>query len=66
LDQAQSESDFEKRKALYGQVQKIVSDSAVNIIPYYKNFYSAATLKVQGLEVHPITYLYVDHVWKKK
>lgn len=66
LDQAQSESDFEKRKALYGKVQKIVSDSAVNIIPYYKNFYSASTPKVQGLEVHPITYLYVDHVWKKK
>lgn len=66
LDQAESESNFEKRKALYGQAQKIISDACVTIIPYYKNFYSAASSKVQGLEVHPITYLYVDHVWKKK
>ncbi|MDX2512348.1 MAG: ABC transporter substrate-binding protein [Desulfobacterales bacterium] len=66
LDLAESESDFEKRKALYGQVQQIVSDACVTIIPYYKNFYSAATPMVQGLEVHPITYLYVDHIWKKK
>jgi len=66
LDQAESESDFEKRKALYGQVQKIVSDACVTLIPYYKNFYSAASPKVQGLKVHPITYLYVDSIWKKK
>lgn len=66
LDQAESESNFKKRKALYGKVQKIVSDACVTLIPYYKNFYSAATPKVQGLKVHPITYLYVDHIWKKK
>ena len=66
LDEAESESDFVKRKALYGEVQKIVSDSCVNIIPYYKNFYSAATKQVKGMKSHPLTYLYVDHIWKIK
>jgi len=67
LDEAESESDFTKRKALYDQVQKIVSDSCVNIIPYYKNAYAASTKKVKGMtKYHPLTYLYVDHIWKKK
>ncbi len=66
FDQAESESNFEKRKALYGQAQQIISDACVTIIPYYKNFYSVATPKVHGLKVHPITYLYVDHIWKNK
>ncbi len=66
LDAAESESDFEKRKALYWEAMEIISDSAVNIIPYYKNFYSAVGERVKGIAVHPITYLYVDHVWKEK
>jgi len=66
LDKAESESDFTKRKALYDEVQKIVSDSCVNIIPYYKNAYSASTKKVKGLKVHPLIYLYADHIWKTK
>jgi len=66
LDQAESESNLDRRKALYAQAQEIISDACVTLIPYYKNFYSAASPKVQGLKVHPITYLYVDHIWKKK
>ncbi len=66
LDQAEAESDFVKRKALYGKVQEIISDSCVNIIPYHMNAYTASTKKIQGMRHHPLTYLYVDHLWKTK
>ncbi len=66
LDEAESESDFTKRKALYDEAQQIISDSCVNIIPYYKNFYSASTKQVRGMKPHPLTYFYVDQAWKTK
>lgn len=66
LNQAESESNFKKRKALYDEAQQIISDSAVTLIPYYKDAYSVVTTKVHGAAAHPLTYWYGDKIWKDK
>jgi len=66
LDKAESESDFDKRKALYAEIQQIIADSSVNLIPYYKNTYGVVYTKIKGFTHHPLTYLFVDSIWKNK
>jgi len=65
LDAAEGETDFERRKTLYGEAMRLISDHAVTIIPYYKNHYVGMRSNVMGLEAHPMTYVWVDRTWKK-
>jgi peptide/nickel transport system substrate-binding protein len=66
LNLAESQSDFTKRKALYAQVQQIISDSCVTLIPYYKNAYGVVRSNIHGAVHHPLTYWYADKIWINK
>ncbi|NOX14966.1 MAG: ABC transporter substrate-binding protein [Epsilonproteobacteria bacterium] len=66
LNQGESESNFKKRKAIYAKAEKIISDAAVTLIPYYKDAYGVVTSKVHGAIFHPLTYWYADKLWKSK
>ncbi|WP_022942362.1 ABC transporter substrate-binding protein [Psychromonas hadalis] len=63
LDEAEGESNIDIRKAKYAQAQKIISDSNVTIIPYFKDAYAVVTKKVHNAKHHPLTYWYVDKLW---
>ena len=66
LNLGESESNFKKRKAIYAKAEKMISDSAVTLIAYYKNAYGVVTKKVHGAVHHPLTYWYADKLWKSK
>ncbi|MCD6332512.1 MAG: ABC transporter substrate-binding protein [Bacteroidales bacterium] len=63
LEQAQGEANFEKRRDLYWKAMEMVSEASVTIIPYFKNHYMALSQDVRGIDVHPLTYLFVDTGW---
>lgn len=63
LEQAEGEADFNKRKELYWKAMEMVSEASATIIPYFKNHYMALSQSVRGVDVHPLTYLWVDHGW---
>ena len=50
LDQAGQEPDFEKRKALYGQLQRIIYETGGNFIPFHMNQAIAVTARVSGMQ----------------
>ena len=50
LDQAREELDFEKRKALYHQLQRILYEEGGSFIPFHINQAVATTARVSGLQ----------------
>ena len=50
LDQAGQEPDFEKRKALYAQLQRIIYETGGNFIPFHMNQAIAVTDRVSGMQ----------------
>ena len=50
LDQARQELDFEKRKALYHQLQGVLYEEGGSFIPFHVNQAVAATARVSGLQ----------------
>ena len=50
LDQARQELDFEKRKALYHQLQTILYERCGSCIPLHTNQAVATTARVSGLQ----------------
>jgi peptide/nickel transport system substrate-binding protein len=65
LTQAESEPDFETRKALYNEAMEMVSEAAVTIIPYFKGFYIAMNKAIGGVSAHPMTYMWLDRAHRK-
>jgi peptide/nickel transport system substrate-binding protein len=65
LNRAESEPDFETRKALYNQAMEMISESAVTIIPYFKGFYIAMSKSIGGVSAHPMTYMWLDRAHRK-
>ncbi|MCK4417714.1 MAG: ABC transporter substrate-binding protein [Candidatus Latescibacteria bacterium] len=63
LEQAEGETDFEKRRELYWKAMEMVSESSATIIPYFKNHYMGLSQDVRGVDVHPMAYLWVDRAW---
>lgn len=63
LDEGRREADFQKRKVLYGQVQKIIADTGPVVVPYHRPYIAATTKNVQGFEIHPIRWVDVRRVW---
>lgn len=61
--QARSEPDTEKRKALYAQAQKLLSDDGGVIVSFFRPVVSAIRNNVQGFNVHPATWADVRSVW---
>ena len=50
LDQARTELDFEKRTALYHELQKILYEEGGSFIPFHVNQAVATTARVSGLQ----------------
>ena len=65
LTQAESEPDFETRKALYNEAMEMVSEAAVTIVPYFKGFYIAMNKAIGGVSAHPMTYMWLDRAHRK-
>jgi peptide/nickel transport system substrate-binding protein len=65
LNQAESEPDFDTRKALYNKAMEMISEAAVTIIPYFKGYYIAMNKSVGGVSAHPMTYMWLDRAYKK-
>ncbi|MFA5488694.1 MAG: ABC transporter substrate-binding protein [Candidimonas sp.] len=66
LLQAQGELDQEKRKNLYHEAQRIISEDGPGIIPFFKNNISAYRTNVAGFSVDPGINLSAEQVWLKK
>jgi len=63
LDDGRKEPNLQKRKEMYGRVQKIIADTGPVVIPYHRPYMAAITRQVQGYEIHPIRWADVRRVW---
>lgn len=63
---AESETDSATRNELYWKAMERISDLAVSIIPYYKSYYIAYRNGLVGIFAHPMTYMWVDRVWRSE
>ena len=52
--QGQKEFDREKRKAIYGQIQKILADDAAYVFLYYGLGYAAVNKRIGGVRATPL------------
>jgi len=66
LLQAQAELDDAKRRNLYHQAQRMVSEDGPAIIAFFKNNISAHRANVQGFSVDPGINLSAEKVWLKR
>lgn len=57
LDAARRAADPAQRKALYTQVQQLISDEGAVIIPYFRPILTALRSKIQGFTPHPAGWL---------
>lgn len=63
LGEALSINDPEKRKAVMGDIEKILQDSGIIIQPYWRKVYNHHSPKVHGYYQHPMQQLRLDKVW---
>jgi peptide/nickel transport system substrate-binding protein len=63
LDDGRKEADLQKRKAMYGRVQKILADSGPVVIPYHRPYMMGLHKSVQGYEIHPIRWADLRRTW---
>ncbi len=52
LDQAEATVDVEERKALVLELQKMLQDDAIIIVPFWQKIFTAGNEKVQGYAYH--------------
>jgi len=50
LDKARSTADFEARKAVYGEIQKLLWEQGGTLVPFHDNVLSVMSTKVEGLQ----------------
>ena len=63
IGQARGEKDEAKRKALYAEAQKLISDEGGHIIAFHKPFVMAVGNKVRDLEAHPAAWIRPRAYW---
>ncbi len=63
LNKALAVADADKRRALMGDIQKILQDSGIIIQPYWRSLYSHTTENVKGYKKHPTFEQHFDKVW---
>ncbi|MCC6791664.1 MAG: ABC transporter substrate-binding protein [Thermomicrobiales bacterium] len=63
LEEGRAETDFEKRKAAYAQVQEIVAEDGPSLIAYHKSYITATREQVKGYIQHPIRWVDVRWTW---
>lgn len=66
LNAAESEVDVVARKALYNRAMEMIADHAVTVIPYFKAYYVAKRANIEGVDAHPMTYMWLDRTWRRK
>ena len=57
LTEALSIVDFEKRKRLYDEVQRILWEDGPEIVPYFRNYVSAIRKNVKNYRLIPVQYV---------
>ena len=55
--------DFEKRKRLYDEVQKILSEEGPDLTAYFRNYVSAIRKNVKNYKLIPVQYVDFREVW---
>ena len=55
--------EFEKRKKLYDEVQKILWEEGPEIVPYFRNYVSAIRTTVKNYKLIPVQYVDLRDVW---
>jgi peptide/nickel transport system substrate-binding protein len=63
LDQALATADVEKRRAIMGELERMLQDSGVLIQPFWSSMGRHATPAVQGLGMHPTFVVDCSEVW---
>jgi peptide/nickel transport system substrate-binding protein len=64
--EAKTESDMSKRKALYEKARAIVWDDAPLVFTHYETINYLMSKDVNGSTITPVLELNLDQVWKKK
>ena len=57
IDTARTELDPAKQKALYGDIQKLISEEGATIAPYFRNLLTATRDIVRGVEFSPRSFV---------
>jgi peptide/nickel transport system substrate-binding protein len=63
IDQAVSTPDPAKRKALYKQIEQLISEDGPSIIPIFTTFVFPYRTKMQGYQPIPNSFQYYKSVW---
>ncbi|MEM9223915.1 MAG: ABC transporter substrate-binding protein [Pseudomonadota bacterium] len=67
LVEARGELDFDKRKAMYDEMQVIVADEAGTAIPVYLSSLDGKSQRIQGLKPNPLGgmmgYAFAEYIW---
>lgn len=64
LDKARGETDFDTRKKMYDEVQRIVHEEGPWVLPYFKNYPVAMRASVQNYPIYPNKWTWLAQVWK--
>lgn len=68
LDAACAEGDFNKRKAIYGDMQTLVHESSGTIVPVFTAILDGVSKKVRGYKPNPsgmnMGYRFAESVWR--
>ncbi len=63
LEAGRTETDIEKRKPIYAQVQQIVSEDGPVVVAYHKTYITAYRNQVKGYTAHPIRWVDLRETW---
>lgn len=63
LTDALGMTDFDKRKRLYDEVQKILHDEGPWLVGYFRNYLSAIRKNVRNYKLIPVQYVELRDVW---
>jgi peptide/nickel transport system substrate-binding protein len=63
IDASGSELNTAKRKALYKQIEVLISNDGPSIIPFFSTFVFAGTAKLKGFQPLPDTFHYFKTAW---
>ena len=67
IDEGRATVEFNKRKEIYGEIQKILYEQGGNVIPAFTNYVDAISSSVKGLKPVFVGNLggfnYADSVW---
>src|SRR5690625_2521449 len=63
LDQAEGTVDVEERKVFVEQLEAMIQDDAISIIPFWCKIYTAGTNSVRGFAYHFAREFHLEQVW---